>query len=487
MTANADALALLSGLILEDGKRWGDIAEPFQWDAVRAILDPAERPNRWESRPRGGSKTTDAAAWLIALLVAVLRPGSECYAYAADLDQARRVRDFLNGFVVRTPGLASVLTVDRYRVTAASGSTLEIQSCDGASAFGLKPAFVLVDELAQWSAIDNTRTLWSAIVSAMGKVPSAKLAVITTSGDPGSWAHGIYLQARRSKLWTVAEIPGPLSWVDPAYLADQRDALMPSQYARFHLNQWAAGEDRLTNEADLEQCITLSGRLSPEPGRRYVILGDIGVTHDASVVAVMHSEPQVDDSGEPRGRRVVLDQLRVWKGTRHRPVSLADVQAQIVEFHRLFPGSNVVLDPHEAVKMFQDLRAEGVPAEEFTFSTASVGRLGIALFQTIRAHDLAIWRDEPLIKELLSVKLVERTPGNYRLDHSASGHDDMAVTLAMGCAVLLERPAGRSEVLFDEGPTSVQGHGQQVQILNGPFALSPADTFAGHLERLPEW
>ena len=479
MTANPDALALISGLILEDGTRWGDRAEPWQWDAAKAVLDPQTRPNRWESRPRGASKTTDASAWLIALLVAALPPGSECYCVARDLDQARRVRDFLNGFVVRTPGLASALTVDRYRVTAASGSTLEVMSCDGPSAFGIKPAVVIADEICFWPVTDNTRTLWTGIGTSMGKVKGAKLVVITTSGDPGSWSHGIYLHAKRSKRWDVCELSGPLSWTDPAFLADEKLARLPSEYARLFLNQWTSGEDKLTNERDLEACITLDDPLPPEPGRRYVILRDIGVTHDASVVSVMHAEPQFDESGEPRSRRVVLDQLRVWKGTRHHPVSLADVQAQIVEFHRHFPGSNVVLDPHEAVKMLQDLRAEGVPAGEFTFSTTSVGRLGIALFQTIRSHDLAIWRDKDLIKELLSVKLVERTPGNYRLDHSASGHDDMAVSLAMGCAILLERPAGRPEVLFDPTPAPLDG--REVRLLNGTFAMSRDDLLSNVL------
>ena len=116
-----------------------------------------------------------------------------------------------------------------------------------------------------------------------------------------------------------------------------------------------------------------------------------------------------------------------------------------------------------------------MPADEFIFSTTSVGRLGIGLFQTIRAHNLAIWRDKALIDELLSVKLVERTPGNYRLDHSASAHDDMAVCLAMGVVALLEQPARptRGAYFFTDDDRTTDALGR-------PFIpLVPGHGFAG--------
>ena len=55
------ALDLMASLVLEDGRRWGDIATPWQWGLAEWVLDPDGSPSRWESRPRGGSKTTDIA------------------------------------------------------------------------------------------------------------------------------------------------------------------------------------------------------------------------------------------------------------------------------------------------------------------------------------------------------------------------------------------------------------------------------------------
>ena len=482
-----DALSLIASLILDDGRRWGDAAMPWQWDAAKAILDPKSRPYRWESRPRGGSKTTDAAAWIIVMLVLVLPAGSECYAFAADLDQARRVRDFINGFVARTPGLASLITVDRYRITSSTGSTLEIMSADGASAFSLLGSFFLVDELCQWNATENARTLWTAIMSGLGKVPGAKLCVITTSGDPGSWSHGIYKHAVRSPLWSVAELKGPLPWTDPEYLEDQKESLLPAEYSRYHLNEWATGSDRLTNEADLEKCVSLAGPMSPEPGRLYVVSADLGWKHDSSVVAVMHAEPQFNDAGEVRGRLLVLDDLRVWEPKPGQEVTLADVKAQIIEFSRQYNHAAAIIDPREAVGSLQEFRAMGMDAEQYNYTEKSVGTLGLVLFRAIRSHNLAIWRHQALIDQLLSVKLVEKTPGNFKLDHSHSGHDDMATTLAMGIFKLLERSVGHAEILFDESPSTTALDGQPIQVLNGAYAMNPADLLSNHLDITGGW
>ena len=105
--ASADpALDLLASFVLEDGRRWGAAASDFQWATARWALDPSAPPYRWDSRPRGGSKTTDAAALCAVLMVAVLPPGSSLVCFAVDRDQARQLADALRGFTARTPALA---------------------------------------------------------------------------------------------------------------------------------------------------------------------------------------------------------------------------------------------------------------------------------------------------------------------------------------------------------------------------------------------
>ena len=63
----ADALALLGGLVLEDGRRWAKAAEPFQLADAEAALAPPERgPRRhYWLRPRGArGRTSSPTAWM---------------------------------------------------------------------------------------------------------------------------------------------------------------------------------------------------------------------------------------------------------------------------------------------------------------------------------------------------------------------------------------------------------------------------------------
>ncbi len=118
------ALDLLAGLVLDDGRRWGDAAEPWQWADARAVLEGPQRL-AYITRPRGASKTTDLAGIGIAALVEQLPPASRSYAVAADRDQAALLVDAMAGFVTRTPGLP--LKVDAWKATATrSSATLEV-------------------------------------------------------------------------------------------------------------------------------------------------------------------------------------------------------------------------------------------------------------------------------------------------------------------------------------------------------------------------
>jgi len=437
-----DARALLGALVLEDERRWGDVAEPWQWRLAEWAFDERARPNRWESRPRGGSKSTDIAGVCMTAMLTTLPAGSQLDVYAADRDQARLVVDWARGIVARTPALAAALTIDNYKVTARNGSVLEVLAADAASAYGRKPVIAVLDEFCQWPNTTNARGVWTAVASSMGKVPGAKLLCASTSGDPGHWTHKIYKTALKSKRWSVQDVPGPLPWVDPEYLAEQRAIFPESVYRRLHLNEWCAPEDRLTNIDDVQACVSHTGILEPQPDRRYVIGVDLGITNDRTVAAVMHAERLVGDDGHNVVQRLVLDRLEVWTPSRVNPVDLTVVEEWIALASRQY-RAHVVIDPYQAVAMTQRLRSKGVGIDEFTFSQQSVGRLAMALHTTIRDHRLAIPDDAELIDELVNVRLRETSPNVYRLDHDPDRHDDRAI--AMSLAVLhLTADAGGS-------------------------------------------
>lgn len=445
------ALDLLHALILDDGQRWGAVAAPFQHTDAAALLDPAPPHSHFLTRPRGGSKTTDVAGVELVDLIAVAPPAARSYCLAADADQAGLLLDALGGFVRRTPGLGTEVEVGSWRVVhRRTGASLTVLPADAASAWGLRPRRVVVDELGQWRDTANARGMWDAIASAMGKIPGARLVVITTASDPAHWSARILdLVRTMPERWRVSETPGPLPWVDPDWLVEQRALLSESQYRRVHLNEWAAAEDRVATVDDLRRCVSLEGPLPARPGERYIIGLDVGLKRDRTVAAVCHSEALVNPEHGTVGQRVVLDRMHVWAGTRDAPVLLDAVEEWLAQASALYNGARVAIDPWQAIGLGQRLRERKVAVDEFTFSSSSVGQLALTLHQLIRSHALALPDDQDLLDELANVRLVETAPGVLRMDHDAGRHDDRAVAIALAAHRLLTAPPpARNRVPF---------------------------------------
>ena len=432
-----EALEVLHGLVLEDGRRWGEAAVSWQRDDGAAVLDVGGPRLHYLTRPRGGSKTSDLAAVAIAALLTQAPTRSRSYGYAADRGQASLLLDALGGFVQRTPGLAGAVTVETHRaVVNATGASLTVESSDDASSWGRRPWLSVVDELAAWPDASRPRRLWSSVVSALPKVAGSRLAVLTSPGDPAGWAYRVLEDARASSRWRTSEVPGPVPWLDPGDLAEQRAMLADWEYARLHEGRWVGADDRLVDVEGLRACVTLDGPQNPVPGRIYVAGVDVGLKRDRTAVAVCHGE-----TAEDGRRRVVLDRLLVFAGTRARPVQLADVEAALLEVHRGY-RARVRLDPWQAVGLAQRLRTAGVRVDEHPFTQQSVGRLASTLHLLLRDRLLALPPDEPLLDELSHVRLRETAPGVTRMDHDPGRHDDRAIALALAASELLAASGG---------------------------------------------
>lgn len=435
--SSPEALALLATLRLEDGRRWGQVALPWQLDDVQALIDRDGPRRHWWSRPRGASKTSDAAAAMLALLVTEAPPLSRSYAFASDRDQAGLVLDALAGYVARAgSALGDVVEVGASAVTVrATGARLVVEAADAASSFGLRPWAVVVDELAQWPATPNHRRLWSSITSAMPKVRDSRMLVITSPSSPTSWAHEVFATAEASDQWRVSTVPGPSPWWTSADLDAVRATVTPAEYRRLILCEWAEADDNLTTAADIAALVEHPGPLEPRPGVRYQLALDLGLRNDATVLAVGHLEHRAG-----RGRTVVVDRVLRWRGSRARPVELGDVEEAVMAAHRRYNRAPLRTDPWQAAQLSERLRGAGVRVEDFTFSASSVDHLARTLYGLIRDRALVLPDDPHLLAELSSVRLVETRPGVIRLDHRAGEHDDQAVSVALLATALLQRP-----------------------------------------------
>ena len=362
------AFELLASLVIPDGRRWYEAAVDVQREDALAVLAlDSPTPYHYETRARGYSKTDDLGRIAIAVMLTQLPPGSRLYGCAADRDQGRLLVDSIQGFVSRTPELAGALQVDSFKVTAArSGSVFEVLAADAPSAFGLRPAFVVVDELAQWGETLGPRRLFDAVMSALGKVPGARAAIITSAGDPSHWSYKILEHAWRDALWRVHEATGPPPWADPGRLAEQRRRLLPSVYLRLFENVWCEGEDRLTTLDDVRACVGHAGDVEYSSRYRYVASLDVGLVNDRTAGVVAHGEHR------PGGVVVVVDRLAVWEGSRRRPVHLGVVEAWVETVCHDYRAP-LVFDPYQAAHLTQRLKSRGVRVEAFTFSQQHIG------------------------------------------------------------------------------------------------------------------
>lgn len=441
-----DPFGVLPELRVESGERWVDIAADFQLEDAGAVLGDA-RPYHWLGRPRGGSKTTDAGAIALGWLLTG-PPGARYYAGAGDRDQARLLLDAVGGFVRRTPGLADRVRVDAGRAVAIeTGATLTVLSADAPTSWGILPDGIVVDEVAWWPDGAGPRLLFDSLASSAAKVAGCRLLVITSPSDPAHFAHKIYSGALVDPLWRVSEQTGPPPWLDPAKVEEQRRRLTPAMFERLFEGRWATGEDRLTTEADLEACVVLDGPQDAVSDARYAIGVDLGLRRDRTAVAVCHRAAD---------GRIVLDRLAVWRGSRLRAVRLDEVERWIETAARDYNGALAVIDPYQAEGLAQRLEGSGVRVELHPFTSASVARLAGTLFGLLRDRRLALPDDEELLDELRHVRIVERSPGVFRLDHDAGRHDDRAIALALAAATLQREPdapgpPGVGPIIWDGG------------------------------------
>jgi hypothetical protein len=304
---------------------------------------------------------------------------------------------------------------------------------------------ILVDEVAMWPDTRNHDRLWGALISALGKVRGSRLIVMSSAGSPSHPAFKRWNVAEASPHWRTSITPGPSPWWTEADVQAAAEQLTPAEFRRYIECQWAEADDSLAMSDDLAACTGTYRVREPVRGVTYLMAIDIGTRRDSTVLTTGHLEATA------AGRRVVIDRVQRWTGSRLRPVSLADVETALVATWRSYHRPKLRFDFHQAAQLVERLQAAGVRTEEYVFSTSGVNKLARSLFAALRDRAVLLPDVEDLIAELGKVRLVETGPGLVRLDHRSGEHDDQAVTIGMLTASLLERPSGTMRVRVPVG------------------------------------
>lgn len=471
----ADPSAFRADLLVDvDGvaRRFGDVMDPWQ-RADFAALDPGlqrcngRKPNddarmrAYLERSRGHSKTTDLAVtccWALAFSTRPIRG----YAFAADRDQAKLLRDAMATVCRLNPWLGEILTVEAHSVTnkatghPGNGATLTIEASDVGSSYGILPDLIIADELCHWQ---GDGSLWHSLISSAAKRNNCLLVVISNAGFVDSWQWNARESARTDPAWYFSRLDGPVaSWLTPARLEEQRRMLPPIAFSRLWLNQWSSGGGDALSPADIAAAFVsdLSPMTRKEDGWLYVAGLDLGLTRDCSAVVVL-----AVPSGGTAGR-IRLAHNRLWRPTLGQKINLGEVESHVLTLDDLFGLEFVAADPWQAESMMQRLEADsghrrrnakrrfgslpwvrGIqPTGQNLQSQATLVLEGFA------DHRFQLYDCEPLRRDLLRLRVEEKSYGcRLTSPRDGSGHGDTFSAFALALLISHEL-AGKKPVVL---------------------------------------
>ncbi len=455
----ADPSAYRNNLIVDvDGiaRRFGDAQDDWQREDFaaldgsllqcagrRPLPTGADVPGRaYLERPRGHSKTTDLAVMCCWALAFATRP-LKGYAYAADKDQARLLRDAMATLIRLNPWLGSILSVEAHRIVnkaaahPGEGGTLAIEASDVGSSYGILPDLIIADELTHWS---GNGSLFHSLISSAAKRSNCLLVCISNAGFCDSWQWSVREAARADAGWYFSRLEGPqASWMTPARLDEQRRMLPAVAFARLWLNEWSSGGGDALTEADIDAAFDVSLRpvRRPEAGWDYVAGLDLGVSRDASALIVLGirnrdpSEPEVADHG-----RIRLAYHRRWKPSKGQKINLQEIEDALVSLHFQFSFRAVGYDPWEARHMAQRLGLLRLPMVELPPTSANLQRVATTLIEAFADRRLEIFEDADLRRDLRRLRVEERSYG-FRLTSPRDEHGHGDSVSAFGSALLV--------------------------------------------------
>ena len=147
---------------------------------------------------------------------------------------------------------------------------------------------------------------------------------------------------------------------------------------------------------------------------------DLGLRRDRTAIVGTYQEDGL----------VKLCNVKTFRAPQGGEVKVSEVEEYLLALHAGFSLSLFSIDPWQAISSMQRLREAGLMIEEFTFSPKNITQLTQNLFTLFIDRRIKLFHHEELIKELVTVKVVEKNYG-IRIDHDSGRHDDHVIALGM--------------------------------------------------------
>jgi hypothetical protein len=409
-------------------------------------------------RPRGHSKTTDAAIMALSAIAGAQRQITGV-AIAAAKDQAAFVRDHIERTVGLTEPLRREVTdprdgrrkplieVQQYCVrNSITGSSLDVLSADVASSWGINCNFVVLDEVCHWPD-GRGEELWHTTLSSANKRKDCALLIGTNAflGAGHSWQWKILDAARRLGGWYTSELPGSIaSWYTQKQLDEQAELLPPKARARLVDNQDIAESGDSIEWADIQAAIRGIGPHPVPVCDAYCASIDIGLKRDRSAITVLG----VDSL---RGE-LHLAEVLAWNPADYGgEIPLELVEEAIWKLHDRLYLNAVVFDPWQCALLAQRLRNGGLKTIEWSPTAKNLDLAATSTLSAFRNRQIVLYpQAEELIDDLRKIQIIER-PTGFRLQaaRNKQGHSDRASALCQSIDVCLRSMVAiANEIVF---------------------------------------
>lgn len=394
-------------------------------------------------------KSTTIAGLVIAELVGGAEPDREIVIVASDWAQSKDIT-FASAarFARRHPWLTKNLKVGQseivYRETITDertgGKHVEdhivraVPARDARSLHGSNASLTVIDELWTQNNYDVIEALARSPARLHPRVLYATYAGLRSMQRVGVPCWDLW------QRWKSGDHPGlfvsyiggedgwrSIPWISERFLAAERRrfAAVPSKFTRLYLNQWSAGDEGAFLTSDEIADATDATLIEPDcaaPGVQYSVGVDLGLTHDFTGIVVSH----VNAVGH-----LQVDAVRVWRGTKSRPVDLTDVEREIRSLAWRFKCA-VHIDQWQGALMRQRLEQQSVTARVHTIESAKLDGYASLVKSLFVARQIKIPAEPTLIEQLETLEGEEqKRRDRVRFTARGQAHDDLVVALCL--------------------------------------------------------
>ena len=398
--------------VLPDGRRFRDVYDDWQPGFIEAI---DEKPNFYGKTPRGHAKTWTLGTVSAADLV-LEKTRQEIFNVAVDFEQAGLLHEDAARTFQENADLRDLVTITKneIRLKHHPRSIIRTIASDAASAYGLRPTRLNVDEFAEWTK----EAMWYAIYTGLGKGPDPRCRIITSpTWDPNCLGRRVFDHALTDPAWRVIELGPVATWISPDFLAAQKRILPAHVYETKHEGRWTdAGGAWFPRETIKAIFVDTS----PEGAGPEAIGLDVAITRNATAIVKVRRVHGL----------IIVDHISTFEPRRGQQIDLEEVEEEVEAVAKRY-RCPVVFDPYQAVYLAQRLTRRGVQMVEYAFTSEKRKALFANLADVISRGVLRSRPNPTLERELLGMEVVQMGSGNWRVDHKQQGRDDVVVGLGL--------------------------------------------------------